>query len=211
MNGLLNVVHVAAALPLPVIWMRLTQEISLSSGLDPSQQQALRSALENRVALIQGPPGTGKTFVGAMVCDAIVRHSSKTILCVCYTNHALDQFLESLLDKGITQIVRMGSRSKSKRLEQYNLFSLTSGAAATGAGGSGWNVTRRMFNLREESDKCQGKVGSCHVLLLSRAWRVRESVVVYRRLAGGAHSDDRLRAVQPNRGYMWPYDLNINH
>jgi len=31
----------------------------------------------------------------------ILKHSKETILCVCYTNHALDQFLEALLDKGI--------------------------------------------------------------------------------------------------------------
>ena len=74
--------------------------------LDPSQREAMRVALSKRVALIQGPPGTGKTHVGAMVCDAIARRSKETILCVCYTNHALDQFLESLLDKGITDIVR---------------------------------------------------------------------------------------------------------
>ncbi len=62
----------------------------------------------------QGPPGTGKTFVGALLCDAILRRSSETILCVCYTNHALDQFLEALLAKGITSIVRIGGRSKSQ-------------------------------------------------------------------------------------------------
>ncbi|KAG0010219.1 hypothetical protein BGZ82_003553, partial [Podila clonocystis] len=46
------------------------------------------------------------------------------ILCICYTNHALDQFLEHLLDKDIVDIVRVGARSKSEKLEQYNLQSL---------------------------------------------------------------------------------------
>ena len=36
--------------------------------------------------------------------------SSAPILCVCLTNHALDSFLEELLDAGITDIVRAGSR-----------------------------------------------------------------------------------------------------
>jgi len=41
------------------------QDLSaLSSKLDPSQEVALRQALQNRVALIQGPPGTGKTYTG---------------------------------------------------------------------------------------------------------------------------------------------------
>jgi hypothetical protein len=43
------------------------------------------------------------------------------ILCVCYTNHALDQFLEALLDRGITKIVRVGSRSNSERLQGLSL------------------------------------------------------------------------------------------
>lgn len=32
------------------------------------------------------------------------------ILCVCYTNHALDQFLEALMDAGIKDVVRAGGR-----------------------------------------------------------------------------------------------------
>jgi len=39
----------------------------------------------------------------------------------CYTNHALDQFLESLLDFGIENLIRIGGRSKSSRLEEKNL------------------------------------------------------------------------------------------
>jgi hypothetical protein len=41
--------------------------------------------------------------------------STKKILVVCYTNHALDQFLEDILDIGIpaTDIVRLGSAAKS--------------------------------------------------------------------------------------------------
>ncbi|RYC63358.1 hypothetical protein CHU98_g2843 [Xylaria longipes] len=43
------------------------------------------------------------------------------ILCVCYTNHALDQLLEHLWHRGITQIIRIGSRSKSTLLEDVKL------------------------------------------------------------------------------------------
>jgi len=39
----------------------------------------------------------------------------------CYTNHALDQFLEHLLDVGIDRILRIGGSSKSSRLEGKNL------------------------------------------------------------------------------------------
>jgi len=39
----------------------------------------------------------------------------------CYTNHALDQFLELLLPV-TKRIVRIGTRSKSEKLDKYNLF-----------------------------------------------------------------------------------------
>ena len=39
----------------------------------------------------------------------------------CYTNHALDQFLEQLNHDGVDQIIRIGSRSKSPLLEPLNL------------------------------------------------------------------------------------------
>jgi hypothetical protein len=43
----------------------------------------------------------------------------------CYTNHALDQFLEHILASKATQrIVRIGSRSKSTLLENFNLHAV---------------------------------------------------------------------------------------
>ena len=47
------------------------------------------------------------------------------VLVVCFTNHALDSFLEGLLDAGVTQqIVRVGSNSRVERLQQFNLRNL---------------------------------------------------------------------------------------
>ena len=45
------------------------------------------------------------------------------ILCVCFTNHALDSFMEGMLDAGVPAscMVRCGSRSKSDRLEACNV------------------------------------------------------------------------------------------
>eukprot|EP00397_Hematodinium_sp_SG-2012_P000289 GEMP01000289.1.p1 GENE.GEMP01000289.1~~GEMP01000289.1.p1 ORF type:complete len:2487 (+),score=732.48 GEMP01000289.1:46-7506(+) len=96
-----------------------------SDTLDPSQRAAVELAMRSRVAITQGPPGTGKTFVGVEICDIILKETTETILCVCYTNHALDQFLESLLDKGVSSIVRIGGRSKSVRLEPFNIRELS--------------------------------------------------------------------------------------
>eukprot|EP00981_Chlorochromonas_danica_P011845 scaffold4308_cov162-Ochromonas_danica.AAC.4 len=73
------------------------------------------------VSIIQGPPGTGKSYVGVQLVRALLREKPSTrIFCLCYTNHALDSFLESLLDSGMSQdqIVRLGSISKtSERIQ----------------------------------------------------------------------------------------------
>ena len=45
---------------------------------------------------------------------------------VCYTNHALDQFLETVLEfLPSRQIIRVGGRSKSENLEACNLKKFT--------------------------------------------------------------------------------------
>ncbi|KAK0188464.1 P-loop containing nucleoside triphosphate hydrolase protein [Armillaria mellea] len=65
--------------------------------LDDAQATSLLSGLKQNVSLIQGPPGI-------------------RFLVVCYTNHALDQFLEDLLDIGIPigHMVRIGGKSTAR-------------------------------------------------------------------------------------------------
>ena len=97
-------------------------------------------ALSKKLALVQVPPGTGKTFVGIQLVKALISNTcgnAKTdslrdaadaapplldmpsnpyspcvgpILIVCFTNHALDQFLEQLVAVGLTDLVRVGGR-----------------------------------------------------------------------------------------------------
>ncbi|KAM0134445.1 hypothetical protein ACHAO1_005657 [Botrytis cinerea] len=89
----------------------------LSTGksiiLDDSQIQSLLAILFQKVSLIQGPPGTGKSFIGALGAKIIHNFTSEIILVVCYTNHALDQFLEDLMDIGIppSDMIRLGAKS----------------------------------------------------------------------------------------------------
>ena len=56
---------------------------------------------------------TGKTYIGVQLSRIIHRATSEIMLCVCYTNHALDSFLEDLEAAGITEIVRIGGRRRS--------------------------------------------------------------------------------------------------
>lgn len=98
------------------------------SSLDNTQALALVETLGREVALINGPPGTGKSKVGVDLMRVLLHNKEAMncgpILVVCYTNHALDQFLEHLLDQGVTSIVRVGSQSKSQRLQEYSLKSM---------------------------------------------------------------------------------------
>ena len=107
-----------------------------NSTLDDAQAIALVNTLQRRIGLIQGPPGTGKSFTGIALIKVLLANKKRAnigpLVCVCYTNHALDQLLEGLIDDGITsQIVRIGSRSRSERLGPFNLRRIARDATKT--------------------------------------------------------------------------------
>ncbi|XP_014223763.2 NFX1-type zinc finger-containing protein 1-like [Trichogramma pretiosum] len=94
-------------------------------NLDDSQYNAFKHALTEELAIIQGPPGTGKTFIALEIVSTLVQNKnlwrpSGPIVIVCYTNHALDQFLEGILIS-TKSIVRIGSKSKSEKLQKFTL------------------------------------------------------------------------------------------
>ncbi len=78
------------------------------STFDDAQAVALANALCRKLALIQSPPGAGESFSGIAIMKALLQ------------NHVLGQLLEHLVTGGVKQIVRLGSRSKSKLLEPCN-------------------------------------------------------------------------------------------
>lgn len=102
-----------------------SEHLSRATGLDLAQSESVLNTLKREISLIQGPPGTGKSYTGEKLIQVLLVNKTQAklgpIICVCFTNHALDQLLEHLLDAGIEGIIRMGSRSKSERLEKLNL------------------------------------------------------------------------------------------
>ncbi|PWW74664.1 hypothetical protein C7212DRAFT_358855 [Tuber magnatum] len=102
-----------------------TEELEARTTLDKGQCQAMIASLRQELSLIQGPPGTGKSYLGVQIVKVLLANRSRTgigpIICVCYTNHALDQFLKHLLDEGVTNIVRIGSRTKHEEIESLSL------------------------------------------------------------------------------------------
>ncbi|KAI0904565.1 hypothetical protein F4823DRAFT_203748 [Ustulina deusta] len=125
------------------------------SPLDETQSLALVNSLSRGLSLIQGPPGTGKSYTGEKIIKVLLANKRKgnlgPILCVCYTNHALDQLLEHLLDDGTKQIIRIGSRSKSERLEGVNLRSVARSADRTKSEKSALWETKNSLTEHESS------------------------------------------------------------
>ena len=105
--------------------------------LDQSQLEAMKMALTQRVSVIQGPPGTGKTYIGLKIVQALLTNRdiwdpprNSPLLVVCYTNHALDQFLEGIIDLNESSefhhfsIARVGGRCKSEKVAEFNIKNL---------------------------------------------------------------------------------------
>ena len=114
--------------------------------LDESQLKALKMTLNNKISLIQGPPGTGKTHFGALITNLLLQNlddknnddykgendveymdennnensNPPQILVVCYTNHALDQFIEKV-SKYTDSIIRIGGRCQNENVKKYEL------------------------------------------------------------------------------------------
>lgn len=97
---------------------------TFGENADDSQLEALKQVLTKEFAIVQGPPGTGKTYIGLQAAKLMLANNAPVpILCVCYTNHALDQFLEGIFPFE-EDIVRLGGRSKSElMLEECSLHS----------------------------------------------------------------------------------------
>ncbi|CAD8059690.1 unnamed protein product [Paramecium primaurelia] len=97
----------------------------LNSTLDGSQLNAIKIMLQKQVALIQGPPGTGKTYCGALAVRILYQNllnNNFPILIVCYTNHALDQFLEHIIKfVPLEDVARLGGASKHPELQKCQI------------------------------------------------------------------------------------------
>lgn len=163
----------------PAQLLTTLHQMSDQLDLDDTQIDAFALAMTHKVALIQGPPGTGKTYVGVRIVRALLENSSgpssqianpaqqilpgfnhdeglskaalDPILCICYTNHALDSFLCSLLQNGVSleSMVRIGSRSKSEVLQERSLNKLV-GRSKTREEYGRWKDLQRKATTIEE-------------------------------------------------------------
>lgn len=99
--------------------------------MNQSQYDAFKFALMNELAIIQGPPGTGKFFLALKIVETLLVNTKLTILIVCYTNHALDKFVDDIR-KFYPNVIRIGGKngSKLKKAYQSRIIGITTTSAA---------------------------------------------------------------------------------
>lgn len=86
-------------------------------NLDRSQYEGLQKAITQELTIIQGPPGTGKSYISLQIVKLLLTNkwlSSSPILIVSYTNHALDELLEPILEF-LTDKVHGGNSVKAEQ------------------------------------------------------------------------------------------------
>ncbi|KAI1768094.1 hypothetical protein GGR53DRAFT_35773 [Hypoxylon sp. FL1150] len=142
--------------------------LSEHSTLDLTQSGALLHTLSRKLALIQGPPGTGKSYTGEKIIKVLLANKKQAklgpILCVCYTNHALDQLLVHL-QRDDVKIIRIGSRSKAEELEGANLRIVAKTADRTKAEKSSlWELREKLDDLVSSITEYIKALESCQSL-----------------------------------------------
>ncbi|KAJ7385060.1 NFX1-type zinc finger-containing protein 1 [Desmophyllum pertusum] len=163
--------------------------------LNRSQLEALRTAITTEFSVIQGPPGTGKTYVGAKIVRCWLEnrtqwdpHKISPMLMVCYTNHALDQFLEKVLEfLPKREIIRVGGRCKSEQLEDCNLKLFT----------KRYRRYNHRFSIQDKMKKNEGEIKACKAVL---AKADNELLLEFKHLEGYMniqHTDQLYEAVFP--------------
>ena len=75
-----------------------------------AQNRAVRRAIDAEdFALIHGPPGTGKTHTIARIVEALVGRGDSVLLSA-FTNRAVDNALDAVRERGVTDVARVGTR-----------------------------------------------------------------------------------------------------
>lgn len=132
-----------------------------STGLDPSQLNAVRHVLTSDLAVIQGPPGTGKTFTSISALKVLLSNLDSRkhpIVIAAQTNHALDQILLLLAQATRAEFVRLGRRSKDEFIASRTVFNVRkSSQRSFGSAELGRIEARRKTHIAEMKDL----IGEC--------------------------------------------------
>ena len=90
----------------------------------------------------------------------------------CYTNHALDQYLEHLINTGILKIIRVGGQSSSELLENHNLRKIIQTEAKSKH--ESWQAATAYKKLDEYEAKLKPILGRLHGIQKRLEWKYFE-------------------------------------
>ncbi|EZG03317.1 hypothetical protein H106_06803 [Trichophyton rubrum CBS 735.88] len=160
----------------------ILQNLEERTTLDHGQCQALIAALTREYAFIQGPPGTGKSYIGIHLMKVLLACSKKSklgpVIVVCYTNHALDQFLEELVKAGVEKLIRIGGQSKSKILEGHNLRVVSNGEGKTR--NESFFVAKAYEALQKKEPLIHTSLAALHALRKEQRWGSLKTNILHR-------------------------------
>lgn len=117
----------------------------------------------------------GKSYVGVQLVRLLLANAEQfasymgegdkflPILCVCYTNHALDQFLEDLWDAGIKDIVRVGGRSKSELMQKLNVRDVAKLSQTKRQSGMLFGLYKKLEEIQLRLEECSAILTKAHL------------------------------------------------
>jgi hypothetical protein len=147
-----------------------------------------------------GPPGTGKTYLGLKLVQTILERrklynikDEGPIFVVCLTNHALDQFLEGMLEF-TTNMLRVGSRCQNPALEQFTVREVQRRLAGTRA------VPSQMFQMQ----------GDINIRMRSIESQVARHKMTRDGLTGGYGVLNRAAIVQVDHEVVLPENFDAS-
>ncbi|KAK2593467.1 hypothetical protein QQS21_008840 [Conoideocrella luteorostrata] len=150
----------------------LISKVEAETDLDRGQCRALIAALSREFALIQGPPGTGKSYLGIKLMKVLLNCQAEAdlgpIVVVCYTNHALDQFLEQVLHDGTKKIIRIGGQGHSILLEGHNLRTVSQMESKSGM--ERYLLAKSYEDLDTHTEEIKKVLGRAHGTLRQMKW-----------------------------------------
>jgi hypothetical protein len=88
----------------------------------------------------------------------------------CYTNHALDQFLENIHSVGVKKIIRIGGHSKSSLLDEHNLRKVAQ--AETKTRSENYFVAKSFESLERETKSIRWNLNTIHGIVKQATWPV---------------------------------------